>query len=95
MIRDFIREHCDTSNLRVLFKKVDADGDLEVSFEEFDNFVRGIVARVGGPAAARITPEEIEDTFHHIDNNNSNTIDRNEFEQYMDLYDGKVSILDV
>ena len=35
IIREYIRKHCDTRNLRALFDLVDVDGDLEVTLDEF------------------------------------------------------------
>ena len=96
-IRDFIRAHCDTGNLRALFAEVDVDGDLEVSLAEFTAFVEGIVARAdgSGDAAGGITPQEIEDTFNFIDRDKSGGLSRDEFEQYMAMFEGQVNVLDV
>ena len=44
---------------------------------------------------AGVTPEEIEATFNFVDDDNSGTLSRDEFEQYMDQYVGEVNVLDV
>ena len=68
----------------------------EVTLEEFTDFVEGVAAREGVAFDARITPEEIERTFKFIDDDNSNTIDRDEFEQYMAMFDEKdINLLDL
>ena len=88
-------------NLRALFSEVDTDSSLDLTLEEFDHFVEGVVdraAEAGGDeaAASGIAAEEIEATFNFIDNDNSGTINRDEFEQYMGMYHEEgVNLLDV
>ena len=71
----------------------DKDGDQTVSLQEFTAFVDGVAVKAH---KQRLPKKIVNEAFHYIDIDGSNSIEREEFERFLEVFHkGNINTLDL